>query len=158
MQNVFRWIGLAMILIAAVMLLAGCSDGGGANSDELRRLAGTNMPQPAQAQQPTPLPRPTETPDFGNAQPALVAPPPAPQIVEVTRETVREVPVVQTVEVPVIHESVREMVVTATPRPQDCPPSVVMPLNHADIDAGVVMRGAMTECAYATAQAAGVLP
>lgn len=145
MQNVFRWIGLAMILIAAVMLLAGCSDGGGANSDELRRLAGTNMPQPAQAQQATPPPRPTETPDFGDAQPAMVAPnvapTPEPQIVYQQIQQPATIIVRETVVV----ESVREVVVTATPQPQAmCDPRTPAPtiaLDASDVAAGVVLRG-----------------
>lgn len=148
MQNVYKLIGLAMILIAA-MLLAGCSDGGGANSDELRRLAGTNMPQPVQSQQATPPPRPTETPDFGDAQPAMVAPnvapnvapTPAPQIVYQQVEQPATVIVRETVVV----ESVREVVVTATPQPQAmCDPRTPAPtisLDASDTAAGVVLRG-----------------
>lgn len=137
-----------IVFVFAAMVLAGCGDGS-ANSDELRRLAGTNMPQQAarQVAQP-PTPRPTETPDLSDAQPAL-QPAAAPQIVEVTRI------VPATVEVPVTER----IVVTATPQPPTCNTmAVVLPLDATDVAAGVVMRGAMSPCAHATAQAAGVLP
>ena len=101
MDRVYKIIGLAMLLIVAAFLLAGCDSGGGANSEELRRLAGTNAPQAGVQQSAPAMPRPTETPDFSNAQPALQQ---ATVIVEVTRETVREV--LATVEVPGVQTQV----------------------------------------------------
>lgn len=131
-----------IVFVFAALVLTGCGSEGGGASSLRSRINGSASSALTAA-----TPRPSETPDFGNAQPAMTAPTPAPVVreVEVTRETVREVPVVQTVEVPVVQESVREVVVTATPEPAPtCDPRTPAPtvaLDESDRAAGVILRG-----------------
>lgn len=138
MQNVFRWIGIAVMLIA-LLILAGCAGGGGSGDDYAARLRGDTSTNTAQA-----APQPTETPDFNNAQPALQ---PATVIVEVTRETVREVPATVEVQIEVTREvvQVQQIEVTSTPQPvPTCDPRTPAPtiaLDATDVASGVVLRG-----------------
>lgn len=130
-MNVYRLIGLAMILIAA-MLLAGCGEGGGSSSLRSRINAG------APARTPAPTPAPSETPDI------------APQMVEVTRIVEIAQPA-QVIEVPATVVVTREIVqvqlveVTSTPQPvPTCDPRTPAPtiaLDASDMTAGVVLRG-----------------
>lgn len=115
MKDVYKIIGLSMIALVALLLLAGCSEGGGSSSLRSRingaQAAGTVAPRPTQVSSQSP----TETPDFGNAQPAMtaptIAPTPEPQIIYQQVQQLATVIVRETVEVPVE----RVVVVTATP-------------------------------------------
>jgi hypothetical protein len=123
----------------AAALMAGCNQPGGGNVSSLRK-------GDAQSAMTAPAPTPPA------AQPATVqqAQTVITQMVEATR--IVEV----TVAVPV------QVVVTATPEPgieAECGYMAILdPLDDADRAAGVVQRGHMQPCAYATAKAMGVLP
>ncbi len=121
MRNAKTLIVPVMILIAAAMLLIGCSSGGdGASREELLRLAGATVQPTPQAQISA-----TVTPDY---QPALVAPTNAPEPMPV-----------QSTAMP---EQVQDMQVLAVVACNAMTPSPTRALSDADRAAGVVVAGA----------------
>ena len=151
MSGFNKWmIGFAL----AGLMLAGCMSGGGGIESLDAAPEGGN------------------TQSLANGQTSMSAPAPQPQRVEVTR--VVPVEVVKEVPVEVVREVVKEVPVYVEVTPQapainnfgmsapvsECDTSqpYTVPLDNQDIAAGVVVRGAMQPCAYATAKAEGWMP
>lgn len=151
---------LIVFALAGVLLATGCSNADGNSVQSLRAAAGVTAQASPPTQPPEQLPpappQPTETP------PAIsVEMPQPPQVIEVTREIVREVPA--TVQVEVTRVIVQEIQITPQPAQVDCntlalTPMPTIQLDESDIAAGVVLRGQWQPCAYETAVAYEVQP